>query len=778
MKTRIITLSVLAVAASTLFSCNKIENTAPAQEEKSGIPFEFIASNGPESKTTFDGAHTNWKSGDKVALFHAVANDDEYINDGAFEAGDDGASVVFSGTLASALSEPQYDWYAIYPYNVNITTPANTGTKGYVTIGSSYTGKQKQTKNSNMTHIAGTYYPLAGKVLGVDKDAKPAISMSQLTTVLAIEVTNETPDPISISEISFTGTEDIVGNFFVDFTGDPVVFTPRDGYTSSTATLQVVSGETFDNGESATFYLAVKPFTASASSTISFTVTGSNGTQNYNKVLSSNISFVAGTKNTIHLTYNKPASVIPEPTSKTGWYRVEKASWLAAGDRVVIANNDGTKAMSKAYKNNNRDGVDITTSADGDYTVLTHNENFQMFILESGSVDGSFAYWCDNGGNPSQYMYAASSSSNNLKFKDKIDGDSSFIADLVDGLGSLTAQGTNTHNVVQWNNLFNCYTTASYSAISIYKYYGTYSGPTECATPTITQEGALISISTTTEGATIYYTIDGSTPTSSSTKYTAPFSLAESATVKAIAIRSHYTDSGVASKACTAKVATPEISSSDNAFTITCTTPGVTIYYETSTVDLASVATPTTSSSVYSTAVAYDATTYVKAIAVKDGYDNSEIATATCNYSSGGGSTPKEVTIQYTGSTTSNMTGENDAATVGLDADKWSVVGAKGNNSNFPGLNKAGDIRIYWSNGGSNTITVTALETGVTINSITITYTGDTYKNGVVLVGGTPVAISEGSYPINSSSFVITNGNSSNVQVRISKIVISYTTSD
>ena len=140
-----------------------------------------------------------------------------------------------------------------------------------------------------------------------------------------------------------------------------------------------------------------------------------------------------------------------------------------------------------------------------------------------------------------------------------------------------------------------------------------------------------------------------------------------------------------------------------------------------------------------------------------------------------GGVTPQIVTLQYSGTTTTNMTGGNDAALVGLDADKWSVVGAKGDNSNLPGLNKAGDIRLYWASGNSNTITVTALETGTTINSITITYTGSSYNKGKVLVGGSEVKLSGGSYPINSTSFVITNGNTSNVQVRISNVVINYT---
>ena len=136
----------------------------------------------------------------------------------------------------------------------------------------------------------------------------------------------------------------------------------------------------------------------------------------------------------------------------------------------------------------------------------------------------------------------------------------------------------------------------------------------------------------------------------------------------------------------------------------------------------------------------------------------------------------EEVTMAYPSGSTTNMTGNNDAALVGLDAKKWSVVGAKGGHSNFPGLNQAGDIRLYYHASGSNTITVESLE-GATINSITITFNGDTYSNVTVTANGSAVTGNEGTYAINSSSFVLGNGNTTNVQVRIKSIVINYSAS-
>jgi len=66
-------------------------------------------------------------------------------------------------------------------------------------------------------------------------------------------------------------------------------------------------------------------------------------------------------------------------------------------------------------------------------------------------------------------------------------------------------------------------------------------GGGQTAAPTVStsnaQNGAVIvSLATTTSGATIYFTVDGSTPTASSPQYLAPFLVASNLTLKAIAI--------------------------------------------------------------------------------------------------------------------------------------------------------------------------------------------------------------------------------------------------
>ena len=336
----------MAAAAIASVSCNKEEPVAPDVQE-GRIPFEFYAK-GISSKTTNSGLKTYWSAGDQVNLFHADAGTTTYISDGAFTTATAGESVTFTGELASALTNgSDYDWYAIYPYNKNISTPANTGTNGYVTVGSSKSGHQTQTGNSNKDHIAGTNYPIAGAVEDVTAPTTPSIAMSHLTTLMAVKVKNGTSSPITVSEISFTGTEDIVGTYYIDFVSDPVVYTSSGAsFVGNKATLQVTSGEAIAANATATFYLAVKPFTAPASGNLTIDVIANNGRQRRSKVLASATSFVAGKINTLNFTYDKTIPTYDEMT----------LTWTGVSGGYSDWSEDGSYYSGITYSGNSADG--------------------------------------------------------------------------------------------------------------------------------------------------------------------------------------------------------------------------------------------------------------------------------------------------------------------------------------------------------------------------------------------------------------------------------------
>jgi hypothetical protein len=109
----------------------------------------------------------------------------------------------------------------------------------------------------------------------------------------------------------------------------------------------------------------------------------------------------------------------------------------------------------------------------------------------------------------------------------------------------------------------------------------------QVATPSITTTnvsgGKNVSIASDTKYASYYYTTDGSTPTSASTKYSVPFKVSSSLQVKAIGIRTGYGNSEIASLTISvSQVATPTISLSigeSQVLIYSCSTSGATIDY-------------------------------------------------------------------------------------------------------------------------------------------------------------------------------------------------------
>lgn len=144
-----------------------------------------------------------------------------------------------------------------------------------------------------------------------------------------------------------------------------------------------------------------------------------------------------------------------------------------------------------------------------------------------------------------------------------------------------------------------------------------------------------ITLSSATPGSSIYYTVDGTIPTASSTLYSGPFTLtAGTVVVNAIAIAPGMDDSKVLSETYTVAgsttqaaipVATPPGGNygAAQSVSLASATSGATIYYT----DDGS--TPTSASNVFTTgtpiSVPAAATTNIKAIAIATGYTDSPI---------------------------------------------------------------------------------------------------------------------------------------------------------
>lgn len=144
----------------------------------------------------------------------------------------------------------------------------------------------------------------------------------------------------------------------------------------------------------------------------------------------------------------------------------------------------------------------------------------------------------------------------------------------------------------------------------------------------------VVSMSCATADAEIHYSIDGSTPTSSSALYSSPITLTATTTVRMIAVKSGMTSSSVVSavytKSAVEQAEAPVFSpaggttfSSTLAVSLSCPTSGAEIHYTTD------GSAPTASSALYSSDITVSSTSTVKAIAVKSGMNNSTVSSAT-----------------------------------------------------------------------------------------------------------------------------------------------------
>lgn len=245
------------------------------------------------------------------------------------------------------------------------------------------------------------------------------------------------------------------------------------------------------------------------------------------------------------------------------------------------------------------------------------------------------------------------------------------------------------------------------------------------ATPTFSvaggeySEAKSVGISCATDGASVYYTIDGSTPTSSSTAYSSAIDITETTTLKAIAIKS-----GVESKVATATYTMnrpdaptfdPEEGIFNAAFTLHLSAAdGATIYYTTN------GDTPTSSSTEYSDGVSIStATTTVKAIAVKSGL-TSDVASATYTYDTRPAptftlsATALDLKVNETSSVVSLTTNSDGAVTFSCEDAAVTLTGT--GNSRTISANAAGEYTVnvataatsnYLAGAGTITVTVT-----------------------------------------------------------------------
>lgn len=164
------------------------------------------------------------------------------------------------------------------------------------------------------------------------------------------------------------------------------------------------------------------------------------------------------------------------PTGSASYEKVTNVSDLVVGSKVVITNTEAEYALSTTQNNNNRSAVEITSSQDK--KTININEDVAELTLCSGSQTGTYAFYTGSG-----YLYAASSTSNYLRTETSLSDNSTFKIEYSSGTPTVTAQGLNSRNLLQFNPnngspIFSCYSNAQQD-VTIYQCANAISAPND-----------------------------------------------------------------------------------------------------------------------------------------------------------------------------------------------------------------------------------------------------------------------------------------------------------
>lgn len=142
------------------------------------------------------------------------------------------------------------------------------------------------------------------------------------------------------------------------------------------------------------------------------------------------------------------------------------AAAVTSGKHYIIV-GDG-KAMGQ-QRTNNREAVKINIGEEG--TASVEGNDVYEFVVYGPDANG---YYTIYDGSNDGFLYASSSSSNNLKNQASVDANGLWAIefDSESGAASITAQGNNTRNVMQYNSsssIFSCYDSASQADVYLYE---------------------------------------------------------------------------------------------------------------------------------------------------------------------------------------------------------------------------------------------------------------------------------------------------------------------
>lgn len=357
----------------------------------------------------------------------------------------------------------------------------------------------------------------------------------------------------------------------------PVVsITDTDTYAGQTVTKPA------DILDSEISYSSNNPTIASVdASTGAITLAGGIGTTIITATFAGNAKYNAATA-----TYT--LKVTSAAAASGDYEKVTSTADLTDGEYLIVY-EDGTVAFNGGLETLNAVSNNISVTISDNKIESNATVDAAVFTIEA--VEGGYTIHSTSG-----YYIGRTTDSNGMDTNASTAYTNTITIDE-DGNAQIVASGGSylRYNSASNQDRFRYYKSSSYTGQKAIQLYKKTSSSVSVATPVITPETGTyetrpqtVSITCSTAGATIYYTTDGTTPTTSSTVYTGSFDIRKNTTVQAIAVATidgNTVVSRVASSVITMKVNAPVFSPvdgssfSENYEVSISADAGLTIYY-------------------------------------------------------------------------------------------------------------------------------------------------------------------------------------------------------
>jgi len=280
-------------AALSLVGCNKEADVKGLD----GRPVEIVLSD-VATRTVNYGMSTEWNAGDELSVFNAAAGTTSWSSNIKFTVQDASAN---RATGEVELTADAYDWYAFYPYTRAIPNPTTLNPEGstyersgYTTVGGQF---QTQKMDDNMEHLAGVKVPVFGNVKNVPADEPPVIEMKNAASVVRFKVVNDLDEAIKVLSVKFTAPEDIVGTYYIDFSGTTPAFVGSgDTYVFDNVMVTNADPSGISPDSNAEYYAVIKPFTAAAGAKLKVEVEAENADGTKKGTATKEITLAAATE--------------------------------------------------------------------------------------------------------------------------------------------------------------------------------------------------------------------------------------------------------------------------------------------------------------------------------------------------------------------------------------------------------------------------------------------------------------------------------------------------